>query len=113
MNEEEREALKQAILDQIENLEKAIPVLEEGTAPIAPDRAIGRLTRMEAINAQKMTEANLRKAQTQLAALKRTLPLIDEDDEYGICARCERPIPLKRLMLVPQSRLCVPCADRR
>ena len=112
MTEDERQELKATIEREIESLGVDIGRLEEEVKPIAPDRAIGRLTRMEAINAQKMSEANLRKARARLSALKKTLPRIDEDDEFGICTRCERPIPIKRLMLVPQSRMCVRCAGR-
>ena len=112
MTEEERRQLKETIEKEIEALHVDIGRLEEETKPIAPDRAIGRLTRMEAINAQKMSEANLRKARARQSALQKTLPRLEEDEEFGICTRCERPIPIKRLMLMPQSRLCVRCAGR-
>ncbi|MDJ0835617.1 MAG: TraR/DksA C4-type zinc finger protein [Acidobacteriota bacterium] len=112
MTEEERQQLKETIIGEIAGLKVEIGRLQEEVKPVAPDRAIGRLTRMEAINAQKMSEANLRKARTRLQALEKTLPRLEEDDEFGICTRCERPIPLKRLMLMPQSRMCVRCAGR-
>jgi RNA polymerase-binding protein DksA len=32
-----------------------------------------------------------------------------EDGVYGLCERCEEPIPRKRLDAVPWARLCVPC----
>jgi len=107
-----REELERTIRAELSDLGREITRLEEEVAPIAPDRAIGRLTRMEAINAQKMSQANLRRARQRKSALERALRQLD-DDEFGICARCERPIPIKRLMLVPESRICVRCADRR
>src|ERR1700692_4754539 len=32
-----------------------------------------------------------------------------EDGTYGICERCEEPIPRKRLDAIPWARLCVRC----
>lgn len=31
------------------------------------------------------------------------------EGDYGICERCERPIPARRLDAIPWARLCVPC----
>lgn len=32
-----------------------------------------------------------------------------EDGSYGLCERCEEPIPAKRLDAVPAARMCVMC----
>ena len=32
-----------------------------------------------------------------------------QDGSYGLCERCEEPIPGRRLDAVPWARLCVPC----
>lgn len=32
-----------------------------------------------------------------------------EDGTYGLCERCEQPIPRKRLDAIPWARLCVRC----
>ena len=32
-----------------------------------------------------------------------------EDGAYGLCERCEEPIPRRRLDVIPWARLCVPC----
>jgi DnaK suppressor protein len=31
--------------------------------------------------------------------------------EFGICARCEQPIPEKRLRALPWARYCLPCQE--
>jgi DnaK suppressor protein len=80
--------------------------------PIAPDDAIGRLTRMEAINAKSVSEANLRSSQIRLTKLESALNNLD-DPEFGICAGCDEPIPIGRLMVLPESRMCVKCIDDR
>lgn len=47
----------------------------------------------------------------------RQLTLIDEalrridDDEYGICLNCEKPINPKRLAAIPWARYCIECQE--
>lgn len=104
--------IKAAIHQEIDHLRGEIEKLKEQTKPIAPDRAIGRLTRMEAIQSKSISEANLRKAQQRVTSLTRALPLVDEED-FGECGRCGRAIPVKRLLLMPESKTCVRCLERR
>ena len=111
MNEEEKNRLKDKIIDETAALEHNIAALEEVTKPIPPDDAIGRLTRMEAINAKSISESSLRTARIKLTKLKRALSKLDDPD-FGICTVCEEPIPIGRIMLMPETTLCVSCADR-
>jgi DnaK suppressor protein len=111
MTEEERTRLEDKITTDIKTLEDNIRALEEVTKPIPPDDAIGRLTRMEAINAKSINEASLNSSRNKLAGLKRALSKLDDPD-FGICAMCEEPIPMGRIMLIPETALCVRCADR-
>lgn len=111
MTETERQELQNAIEDEVANLARDIERLSEEVKPIPPDRAIGRLTRMEAINSKSMCEANLRKAKVRSQRLQEALLRLD-DEEYGICISCERAIPIKRLLLVPESTRCVTCMSR-
>ena len=72
------------------------------SAPVSPDNAIGRLTRMEAINSKGINEAALRKAQTTRSQLEKALREIDSDD-FGHCRDCEEPIAVARLMAMPEA----------
>ncbi len=110
MNEEQRNNLKSLITKEIDELKHSIERVKETVRPVAPDDAIGRLTRMEAINAKSVSEANLRSSQARLSKLEFALRNID-DPEFGICAGCEEPIPIGRLMVMPESRMCVKCID--
>jgi DnaK suppressor protein len=78
---------------------------------ITPDKAIGRLTRMEAIQAQSMSAAGRRRLQARLKKIERAFDRI-EDRSYGDCLRCGEPIPEGRLEIVPESAFCVRCAAR-
>ncbi|KAA3642444.1 MAG: conjugal transfer protein TraR [Bacteroidetes bacterium] len=109
MKEAERKELKEKIIATIQILKADIEALKELVRPIAPENAIGRISRMDAINNKSINEAALRKASLRYAALKEALQKIDDAD-FGICANCRHVIPIGRLLLRPQSRSCVKCA---
>jgi len=112
MTPEELSALKVRIEEKLLELDSHIKSLRDTTRPVEPDNAIGRLTRMDAINAKGVSEASLRSAEEESARLKVALKRIDTDG-YGVCAECGEDIPLKRLMVMPASTLCVNCAEGR
>ena len=78
---------------------------------IAPDNAIGRLTRMEAIQAQSISNAGKSRQGKRLLMIKSALEAID-NGSYGTCVSCRDTIPAGRLEIRPESRLCVQCASR-
>lgn len=109
MNENEKVELKDQMVATLVELESTIASLVELTKPIPPDDSIGRLTRMEAINSKSINEAALRNARQKKSRIETSLRKIDSPD-FGICVECEEPIPMKRLMLIPEATLCVKCA---
>jgi DnaK suppressor protein len=46
-----------------------------------------------------------------LADVARALRLMAEG-RYGVCAGCQQDIPIERLEVLPQARLCAPCQRR-
>ena len=106
MNKDE---IKIRITEEIASTEEAIIDYKELTKPIAPNDAIGRVSRMDAINNKSVNEASLRQAEVKLGNLKRVLSKIDDDD-FGICLKCKQPIPVGRILIRPESLLCVNCA---
>lgn len=110
MNKEELKNIEIIIKTEIENTVHSISNLEELTKPIAPENAIGRVSRMDAINNKSVNEAALSKAKQKLKNLKITLSNLNEPD-FGICAKCKHIIPIGRVMLMPHSRFCVNCAS--
>jgi len=111
MNVKDRQALKQKIEELISKLEPEVERLEEATRPIGPENAIGRVSRMDAINNKSVSEASLRSSKRKLSSLRLALTKVN-DPEFGICSRCKRPIAAARLMYMPESTRCVNCADR-
>lgn len=78
---------------------------------IGPDDAIGRLTRMEAIQAQAVGQEGRRRQEQRLQRVRRALERVASGD-YGTCVKCGRQIPGGRLEVMPESLLCVSCAAR-
>jgi len=103
--------LKGKIEADITQLEEDIPGLEAMTQAIAPDNAIGRLSRMDAINNRSANQTALNAAKIRLAKLTRALTKIDQP-EYSECDECLVEIPFARLMLVPESEYCVACSEK-
>mgnify|MGYP001823751577 FL=1 len=106
MKEEE---IKAHIQGEIVRTEKLIAEYKELTQPVAPDDAIGRVSRMDAINNKSVTEATLRQAEQKLKNLKRVLSRVGTSD-FGICIKCGKAIPAGRILYRPESLTCVNCA---
>ena len=110
MDHTQRQQLQHAIEQAIVSTQEDIASLKEKTQPIAPDDAIGRLSRMEAINEKAMLEANCRSAEQRLLALKRAQHRVEEDT-FGYCKTCGEAIPIPRILLMPETQFCVHCAE--
>lgn len=111
LGDAERDELRRGMHEELERLAGEIRTLVEITAPVAPDRAIGRLSRLEAINEKSVNEAALRSARVREAGIRRALTQLDDED-FGYCEACGEPIPLARLRSMPGTRSCVPCAEK-
>ena len=116
MDNEGRVGLKKQIVEEIKVQKHLIESFTETSKPVSPDNAmdnaIGRLTRMEAISSQNISEASLNSAQAKLVKLNKALSKVDLPD-FGICVRCKNPIPQGRIMLMPEIVLCVFCAEKK
>jgi len=109
MTDAEKKEIQIKILEEIKKTEIIIADYKDLIQPIAPDCAIGRISRMDAINNKSVTEAALRQSEKKLNALQYMRESIDSKD-FGLCQRCKHVIPLPRLLFMPQSRFCVNCA---
>lgn len=109
MTEKQQKEIKEKILSEITKTEKLIEEYKELTQPIEPENAIGRISRMDAINNKSVTEAALRQAKAKLDGLNYILTQIGKEG-FGHCAKCTKPIPIGRILLMPHSRFCVNCA---
>ncbi len=45
----------------------------------------------------------------ELKQINRLIQKVIQDENFGICEECGKPIPAKRLLAVPETTLCVNC----
>jgi len=109
MNKNQKKSLRKIIEERIEETKAEIVELTELTKPIAPDNAIGRISRMDDINNKTINDAALREKKSKLQKLDRALDK-SEADKFGICVKCGEEIPLGRLDFMPWTTKCVHCA---
>jgi DnaK suppressor protein len=99
----------QARARELEALVRAGRQLDQ---PVAPDKAIGRLTRQDALQQQQMSVELIRRYEGELVRVRQALQRLD-DGTYGLCQRCGEPIAPARLNAMPHATVCVACADRK
>ncbi len=108
--ESSKETIKAKLQEVIATTEEKVAAYESLAQPVSPDDAIGRVSRMDAINNKGVLDAAIAQAQDKLNKLRHMLATIDEDPNFGLCKRCGRPIQPMRLILMPESPFCVHCA---
>jgi DnaK suppressor protein len=112
---QEREDLQRALLELQGQLEVLLAD-ESGLADTVhlDQAAVGRISRVDALQAQAMAKAGQQRARLRLERVRAALERMDEDpEEFGICPGCGDDIPLRRLRARPEAVFCVGCADRR
>jgi len=71
---------------------------------------VGRLSRMDAMQAQAMSVETGRRRRLHLVAIEKALERIEAGD-YGECLECGEVIPPGRLEVNPTATLCISCAE--
>ncbi len=95
-----------------EELEAASATAEGSAAIVELDQSkVGRLSRMDAMQAQAMAQASGHRRNATLRRISAALQRID-DGEYGSCLECDEPINPKRLEFDPTVLLCIDCASK-
>ena len=105
-------AIRQKLEAMREELESVADTGDDSAAVVQLDQAkVGRLSRMDALQAQAMAKASGQRRAFQLREIDAALRRIDEGS-YGDCARCDEPINPRRLDADPTARLCIDCASK-
>ncbi len=111
MNKAELKKIKQKLFDLRTELQALEETFKESSKPVELDQArVGRLTRMDAMQAQQMAKESSRRRQQQLLKIEATLRRI-ESGEYGNCLVCGEPIDVRRLAFDPTNTRCVGCVE--
>ena len=111
MTTEEFSELKKLISLAISELEDSDIYLEKATQIIKPGCSRDSVSRIGDIGDKSVNEARQVNVKLRLEKLKNALIRM-EDRNYGICIRCDKEIPFGRLRAVPETLICVPCAEK-
>jgi len=101
---------KQKLLDDKQALLDLIKIAKEDGSAVELDQAkVGRLSRMDALQMQAMSNEVDRRRQIELHRIDAALQRIKED-EFGYCITCGEEIEAERLTLNPSLPQCGKCA---
>ena len=98
-----------AALQSLEvELDEALRAGEESVRTVDLDQPIGRVSRIDALQQQKMAAANRQRTRSRLARVRAALGSFDADG-YGLCRSCDEAISYGRLRARPETSLCIDC----
>ena len=105
------DSIRRKLIEMRGELECLAATGDASAAVVELDQArVGRLSRMDAMQAQAMAQASGQRREAMLRDIAAALKRIAEGD-YGICESCDEPINPKRLEVDPTARLCIDCAS--
>ncbi len=105
-------SMKRKLETMRQELENIADAGDDPAAVVQLDQTkVGRLSRMDALQAQAMAKASGERRAVQLREIDAALRRID-DGRYGDCQRCEETINPRRLEADPTVRLCIDCANK-
>ncbi|MGS4884018.1 TraR/DksA family transcriptional regulator [Roseibium sp. MB-4] len=103
-------AVRETLVKLKAELESFSEISEDARATVMLDQqAVGRLSRMDALQGQAMAQASERQRRADIQRIEAALKRLDEG-EYGYCAQCGEDITTKRLEVDPAAAFCIRCA---
>ena len=107
------EKYRMRLLDLRRSLLRAQETGDEAEKTVELDQTrVGRLSRMDAMQAQAMSIETGRRRRAKLIQIEAALKRIDES-EYGYCQECGEDIAAARLEADPAALFCIGCASAR
>lgn len=111
MNENDATHFRALIAAQLAELAEDSKLGASSQSVVTLDQqAVGRLSRMDALQSQAMAKAQQVRRDVKATALGAALERIDAD-EFGWCEACGEDIPRKRLEFDPAVVKCIGCAS--
>ncbi len=105
------ESIKKKLLDLKSELEDWHETSHSARKPVMLDQtAVGRLSRMDAMQSQAMSLETKRRREIQIQRIIGALQRI-EKDAFGYCLKCDENIDPKRLDFDLTAFLCIVCAN--
>jgi DnaK suppressor protein len=111
MDSAQAEHFRSLLLALQDSLAETVQAAEKAGETVELDQArVGRLSRMDALQAQQMALETERRNRARLMLVQRALERI-EQGEYGDCLECGEPIDPRRLEADPTATRCIACAE--
>lgn len=111
MNADDLKHFKQLIRERLGALQAQSASGQQAQAVVELDQqAVGRLSRMDALQNQAMAKAQQARRDTETLRLQAALTRMAEDD-YGFCEDCGEEIARGRLELDLAATKCIGCAS--
>ena len=105
--------MRDRLLKLREELLAMVVTSDESAAVVELDQSkVGRLSRMDAMQAQAMAQASGQRREAMLRNIEAALKRID-DGAYGLCRDCDAPINPRRLEFDPTALRCIECESKR
>jgi DnaK suppressor protein len=115
LTDDDRQAIRERLEKQLDELRAQLDLLKTSSAPVSLDLAIGRVSRVDAMQQQQMAHATRRRVEIELRQVGGALRRI-QGTSYGECALCGGDIGRRRLLARPATPYCRYCeeeGDRR
>ncbi|HEX7239481.1 MAG TPA: TraR/DksA C4-type zinc finger protein [Longimicrobiaceae bacterium] len=102
--------IREELLRALSRLERSIRISGESARPGDLEQdTVGRLSRIDAIQNQGLTNSLHARERQHLASVTDALRRIEEGS-YGACTACGGGIPFERLLVFPETKTCTTCA---
>jgi len=111
MNSTDVEHFEGLLREQRTQLEQTAQIGKESSSPVELDLSrVGRLSRMDALQAQAMSIESVRRREAKMRKIDAALERIRKGD-YGFCLQCGEAVDPSRLHFDPSASLCIRCAN--
>ena|SRR5690606_20676527 len=104
------EQLRDELQRVLSRLERSAAAKGDGRPGEIDQSAVGRLSRIEALQNAGLTRNLQEREQAQLAAVVEALRRM-EAGSYGTCTSCHEPIQFERLLVFPETGTCAHCGS--
>lgn len=109
LTDNDLEQLHQQMLQLKLQLQQVLDGQHQKAEPVILDQqAVGRVSRIDAIQQQEMAKAGEQHTAQRLMAINKALRHFEEGD-YGYCEQCGLSINVARLKIKPEAQYCIQC----
>lgn len=95
--------------DELDRLQTEGKEAKDDAGAVAPDNAIGRLSRLDSMQMQEMALEAQRRRDVRIRQLGEALERMDVGT-FGTCAICHQSIDYERLTVYPEASVCGACS---